>query len=58
MASSSPVLESLIVKLVKLLLEGSMESGSTVRLGFDLGMVMSRFSRSVCFLGVDFDCDR
>ena len=46
------------MKLVKLLLEGSMESGSTVRLGFDLGMVMSRFSRSVCFLGVDFDCDR
>ena len=43
------------MKPVKLLLEGSEESGSTMRLGFDLGMVISRFSRSVCFLGVDLD---
>lgn len=46
------------MKLVKLLLEGSMESGSTVRLGSDFGMVISRVSRSVSFLGVDLDWDR
>ena len=46
------------MKLVKLLLEGSVDRGSTVRLGFDLGMVISRVSRSVSFLGVDLDWDR
>ena len=46
------------MKLVKLLLEGSVESGSTVRLGSDLGIVMSRVSRSVSFFGVDLDWDR